>query len=1134
MGENPPTRLIGMALGTLIFLSGGGLFAQTWRSELYPENWQRPDEAVSFYDDKLIQDFSYAGYKSGTEAIPSAAVTHNAVTGYGADPTGTNDSTAAIQNAINAAQSGGGGVVYLPAGTYKVSIQSGKTYCLAITKSNVVLRGAGSASTFLLNTETVMSGKSVLSILPSPAKTTGSAVNITADLPGPTRRIPVATPNSFAVGDIVRIEWSFTDAWVAEHSQQTYWNATKGYPAAAEYLRQVTAVNQAGGWIEVDVPTRYAIFTRDAALVRKLSGLLAGSGAEGLSIGNVENSGTGWGESDYTVGGTGAAEVHAAYLVKLYDVYDCWVSDVKSYQAPGNTTTCHMPSNGISVNSCFRVTVKDCWMGRPQYGGGGGNGYMYRLQNSNDCLLQSCTSDLARHGFVISHAGTSGNVFLQCDDRNTGRAMGSSSTPYTTNGSGSDNHMHFSHSNLWDRCIAYDSYYTASHRGTSGTVPHGLSSAHAIYWNTTGEGTRYNDIVKSNQGRYGYVIGTSGTKFGVNSTVSNGTAPEDHVEGVGTGGTLLPVSLYQDQLERRLRPVVTYNGNGSTGGTVPTDGNNPYTPGSTATVLGAGSMVRTNYTFTGWNTQADGMGTNYAASSTFAIDNHLTLYAQWQGTSVTVNFDANGGDTASPTSKTVNLGDPYGTLATTNRAGYSFLGWFTAASGGSEVTSTTQVTNSATHTLYAQWAVIRTAAPASIDGIVGLAQSEASQPGYYVNRNSGLVGGTGSATTQTRYSMVPVVGFTLPTLPPGHAVESVTLHYQITGYRYQTDPNFTADVYLLNSADPSGTGTGLYYMGAADPNPNTQLIGSTDLPDGVTGTSITADPAIEVSHPLTGTALTNFLAFYSGNAPTQAEAFVRFNRSSADNPDLANSQVYERFYIDTNPTNLSLEITTSGPSSYTISYDGNGQTGGEAPSAQTKTLGLDLTLSTNSGTLVKTGYTFVGWNTAADGSGTNYAAGASYSAEGDVTLYARWQSAFEAWALANGTGSETFGGDSNGDGIADGLAWLLDSASPASPAGHLLPTSQHSTGALITQFRMLKASARGTALLKLQYSRDLGISDLWADHTILVPDSDGTVGGVDFVITPNAGEDYHDVQATVPASAAAGGPGLFLRLLAEE
>ena len=75
---------------------------------------------------------------------------------------------------------------------------------------------------------------------------------------------------------------------------------------------------------------------------------------------------------------------------------------------------------------------------------------------------------------------------------------------------------------------------------------------------------------------------------------------------------------------------------------------------------------------------------------------------------------------------------------------------------------------------------------------------------------------------------------------------------------------------------------------------------------------------------------------------------------------------------------------------YAVTYNANSATGGTAPAAQTKTHGTGLTLATNSGSLLRTGYTFAGWNTAANGSGTPYAAGGSYTANTAVTLYATW------------------------------------------------------------------------------------------------------------------------------------------------
>ncbi len=84
------------------------------------------------------------------------------------------------------------------------------------------------------------------------------------------------------------------------------------------------------------------------------------------------------------------------------------------------------------------------------------------------------------------------------------------------------------------------------------------------------------------------------------------------------------------------------------------------------------------------------------------------------------------------------------------------------------------------------------------------------------------------------------------------------------------------------------------------------------------------------------------------------------------------------------------QTITRGADTYTVTYNGNGNTGGTIPSAQTKTENINLTLQTNSGTLVKTGYNFDGWNTLANGSGTDYAQGANYIANAGVTLFAKW------------------------------------------------------------------------------------------------------------------------------------------------
>ena len=75
---------------------------------------------------------------------------------------------------------------------------------------------------------------------------------------------------------------------------------------------------------------------------------------------------------------------------------------------------------------------------------------------------------------------------------------------------------------------------------------------------------------------------------------------------------------------------------------------------------------------------------------------------------------------------------------------------------------------------------------------------------------------------------------------------------------------------------------------------------------------------------------------------------------------------------------------------YAVSYDANGATSGAAPAPQSKIQGIPLTLDANSGLLALTGFTFAGWNTAPDGSGTAFAAGVSYSTDAPLTLYAAW------------------------------------------------------------------------------------------------------------------------------------------------
>jgi len=113
--------------------------------------------------------------------------------------------------------------------------------------------------------------------------------------------------------------------------------------------------------------------------------------------------------------------------------------------------------------------------------------------------------------------------------------------------------------------------------------------------------------------------------------------------------------------------------------------------------------TRAGYSFDGWYTAVSG-GTKVTENTTYTVTSNQTLYAHWTVKTYTLTLDANGGS-VSPSSKTIAYGSTYGTLPTPTRAGYSFDGWYTAASGGTKVTENTTYTVASNQTLYAHWTV---------------------------------------------------------------------------------------------------------------------------------------------------------------------------------------------------------------------------------------------------------------------------------------------------------------------------------------------------------------------------------------------------------------------------------------------
>lgn len=83
------------------------------------------------------------------------------------------------------------------------------------------------------------------------------------------------------------------------------------------------------------------------------------------------------------------------------------------------------------------------------------------------------------------------------------------------------------------------------------------------------------------------------------------------------------------------------------------------------------------------------------------------------------------------------------------------------------------------------------------------------------------------------------------------------------------------------------------------------------------------------------------------------------------------------------------DIQFNRPATYTLTYNGNGNTAGTAPAATAAEPGADITVS-DAGSLARTDYEFIGWNAKANGTGMFYAADATLSISANTTLYAQW------------------------------------------------------------------------------------------------------------------------------------------------
>ncbi len=278
------------------------------------------------------------------------------------------------------------------------------------------------------------------------------------------------------------------------------------------------------------------------------------------------------------------------------------------------------------------------------YYGGTSSANVYEMTKINGTYLYYC-------GSAKGHDNVSGIEFF----------AGANSSTYTY-GTGQCSFSGWSSalSSLKEMC-----YHTASSTnwnwGTRHTTNPPLNTISLAKYSTTtygGDGTNANPYLvaagtkaqvqvsskkrSSNlTAKYKFTVGsttdgnytTTTTKTVVNSAV-NGTDYTAYVKGWGYSGDEYSYrSLTSNTVYFRGVNVysVTYNDNGSTSGSIPSESGTKYVSGSNITLAtNSGSLAKTNYTFKGWNTEPDGNGTHYNAGGTLSnISANTTLYAEW-------------------------------------------------------------------------------------------------------------------------------------------------------------------------------------------------------------------------------------------------------------------------------------------------------------------------------------------------------------------------------------------------------------------------------------------------------------------------------------------------------------------------
>ena len=389
--------------------------------------------------------------------------------------------------------------------------------------------------------------------------------------------------------------------------------------------------------------------------------------------------------------------------------------------------------------------------------------------------------------------------------------------------------------------------------------------------------------------------------------------------------------------------------------------------------LTANAFTWLGHTFDGWNTKADGTGTSYAGgySESKITDVNgavVTLYAQWHTNTYKVYFNKNA---SSATGTMADESFTYGEskALTTNaftRTGYTFSGW--------------NITSGGTGTSYADGASVQNLS--SVDGGIVSLYAQWSPISYSVKFDKNSAAATGTMADES---------FTYDVAKSLTTVGFSRIGYTFSGWNTKADGTGTsyADKQSVsNLSSTSGAVVNLYAQWAVNSYGVTLNAKGGTIASGHDVTSYTygVGATLPTSDYIAKTGYT-FGGWYDNEACTGTAVTA----------------------ISTTATGAKTFYAKWTANTYSVKFDKNAAAATGSMSDESFTYDAAKGLTPNS--FVNIGYTFTGWNTKADGTGTSYANGQNVSnltsaAGGTVTLYAQWE--LTQWNITFTSGTEHY------------------------------------------------------------------------------------------------------------------------------